>query len=313
MGLAGPRLMTFLLLRVSGVALLERGLVKTRPATRTTSPAPRHSCRGRRNSRPSASAEFSPEDPGRRSSSVRLRSPCRHRRIAAPQPGCCPSSQPCSSSPASCALIYQVMWLRLLALVFGVTVYAASTVLAGFMGGLAVGSFAAGRLARQVTRPLAAFGAAEVLVGLTALGSPLVLDALTRSVDRGAPVAARFARRRSPSSASSARSRCLIVPTSLMGATLPLIVKSAVAQEASHRRTRRRALRHQHHRRDRRRAGRRVLLHLGDGRRTLVHPGGGHQRRHRRGRDGRGVHTAEGRAGAHRQHLDAAVGRPSTC
>jgi steroid 5-alpha reductase family enzyme len=30
-GLAGPALMTFLLLRVSGVAMLERGLVKTRP------------------------------------------------------------------------------------------------------------------------------------------------------------------------------------------------------------------------------------------------------------------------------------------
>ena len=37
----------------------------------------------------------------------------------------------------ACALVYQVMWLRLLALVFGVTVYAASTVLASFMGGLA--------------------------------------------------------------------------------------------------------------------------------------------------------------------------------
>ncbi len=131
----------------------------------------------------------------------------------------------------ACALIYQVMWLRLLALVFGVTVYAASTVLAGFMGGLAVGSFAAGRLARQVTRPLAAFGAAEVLVGLTALGSPLVLDALTRlwiTVHPSLPD--------SLAAITIIRFLCafavLIVPTSLMGATLPLIVKSAVAQEA---------------------------------------------------------------------------------
>ena len=68
----------------------------------------------------------------------------------------------------ACALVYQVMWLRLLALVFGVTVYAASTVLAGFMAGLAVGSFAAGRLAGRLSRPLATFGAAEILVGLTA-------------------------------------------------------------------------------------------------------------------------------------------------
>ena len=39
------------------------------------------------------------------------------------------------------------MWLRLLSLVFGVTVYAASTVLAGFMAGLGTGSLIAGRLA----------------------------------------------------------------------------------------------------------------------------------------------------------------------
>ena len=42
----------------------------------------------------------------------------------------------------ACGLIYQVLWLRLLSLVFGVTVYAASTVLAAFMAGLALGSAA---------------------------------------------------------------------------------------------------------------------------------------------------------------------------
>ncbi len=35
------------------------------------------------------------------------------------------------------ALTYQVLWLRLLSLTFGVTVYAASTVLMSFMAGLA--------------------------------------------------------------------------------------------------------------------------------------------------------------------------------
>ena len=44
------------------------------------------------------------------------------------------------------ALIYQTLWLRMLALVFGVTVYAASTVLASFMTGLALGSLLASRL-----------------------------------------------------------------------------------------------------------------------------------------------------------------------
>ncbi len=45
------------------------------------------------------------------------------------------------------ALIYQILWLRLLALVFGVTVYAATAVLASFMAGLALGSFSIGRRA----------------------------------------------------------------------------------------------------------------------------------------------------------------------
>ncbi|MDP2056128.1 MAG: spermidine synthase, partial [Acidobacteriota bacterium] len=130
-----------------------------------------------------------------------------------------------------CALVYQVMWLRLLALVFGVTVYAASTVLAGFMAGLGLGSFVAGRLASRITRPLAAFGIAEVLVGITAFISPVVLDGLTRvwiTIHPSLPdsVAAitviRFI----------VAFMVLIVPTSLMGATLPLVIKSAVAREA---------------------------------------------------------------------------------
>jgi spermidine synthase len=130
----------------------------------------------------------------------------------------------------ACALVYQVMWLRLLALVFGVTVYAASTVLAGFMAGLAIGSFAAGRLAVRILRPLAAFGVAEILVGLTALGSPFVLDALTALW-----VAVYPSLPESMAATTIVRFVCafgvLLLPTSMMGATLPLVVKSAVARE----------------------------------------------------------------------------------
>ena len=71
-----------------------------------------------------------------------------------------------------CALVYQVMWLRLLALVFGVTVYAASTVLASFMGGLALGSFAAGRVAGRLRSPLARSASLEIGVGVSALRHP---------------------------------------------------------------------------------------------------------------------------------------------
>ena len=72
------------------------------------------------------------------------------------------------------ALIYQILWLRLLGLIFGVTVYAASTVSASFMAGLALGSFAGGRLADRARNPLMLFGAIEILTGVTALATPLV-------------------------------------------------------------------------------------------------------------------------------------------
>ena len=77
------------------------------------------------------------------------------------------------------ALVYQVLWLRQLSLIFGVTIYAASTVLATFMTGLAIGSAAAGRLSARVRCPLLWFGATEALIGLTALVLPRALDLVT--------------------------------------------------------------------------------------------------------------------------------------
>jgi spermidine synthase len=129
-------------------------------------------------------------------------------------------------------LIYQALWLRLLALVFGVTVWAATTVLASFMGGLAIGSFLAGRIADRVGSPLRWFALCELLVGATALASPLLLDAVERAYaalypslpqSLGAVTAVRFL----------FASAVLLLPTTLMGATLPLIVKSSLVSRGS--------------------------------------------------------------------------------
>jgi spermidine synthase len=130
----------------------------------------------------------------------------------------------------ACALVYQVMWLRMLALVFGVTVYAASTVLASFMAGLAIGSYSAGRVARRLRSPLRAFGLIEVGVGLTAFATPLVLDAVKTLwvvIHPALPSSlvfvtlARFA----------AAFAVLIAPTTLMGATLPVVMQSALVRD----------------------------------------------------------------------------------
>jgi spermidine synthase len=119
-------------------------------------------------------------------------------------------------------LIYQVLWLRQLSLVFGVTVYAASTVLAAFMGGLAIGSILARGLFWRRVSPLAAFGVAEILVGASGLASPLLLDAASsiyQALHRAAPD--------SIGVLTLARLVCsfviLALPTAMMGLTLPLL------------------------------------------------------------------------------------------
>ncbi|HZU05170.1 MAG TPA: fused MFS/spermidine synthase [Chloroflexota bacterium] len=124
-------------------------------------------------------------------------------------------------------LIYQVLWLRILSLVFGVTVFAVSTVLASFMAGLAVGSFGAGKLADRLRNPLAVYGLVEVLIGLTALVTPeaiLGLQGLYRGLYEllgGAPLLVGAVR-------VALAFLILLVPTSLMGATLPIVVKSSL-------------------------------------------------------------------------------------
>lgn len=125
-------------------------------------------------------------------------------------------------------LVYQELWLRLLGLVFGVTVYAASTVLAGFMGGLALGSALGGRYADRVRRPLFVYGVAEVLVGLSALATPLAL----RSVE-GVYVWLHPSLPQLPGAVTALRFvlsiAVLLVPTMLMGATFPLVVRASLA------------------------------------------------------------------------------------
>lgn len=130
----------------------------------------------------------------------------------------------------ACGLTYQVLWLRLLALVFGVTVYAASTVLAAFMAGLACGSLLAGALLKRFQRPFVVFGVAEILIGISALATPLGLDlaeALYRSLYAGGL--------QSFGLLTIARLVCsftvLLIPTILMGTTLPVLSAAPMVRQ----------------------------------------------------------------------------------
>jgi spermidine synthase len=127
-------------------------------------------------------------------------------------------------------LVYQVAWVRLLGLAFGVTIYAISTVLAAFMAGLAIGSLVGGRRADSAARPLRLYGCVELAVGATALLTPWAFRVL-QDVYAGAAQVADPAQ--APLVAGSLRAALafavLLIPTALMGATLPLAVRGVRA------------------------------------------------------------------------------------
>src|SRR6266699_3505223 len=70
------------------------------------------------------------------------------------------------------ALIYEVLWARMLGLIFGATTLAISAVLCAFMAGLALGSAISARVAARLSRPVFAYGLIEIVVGLYALCVP---------------------------------------------------------------------------------------------------------------------------------------------
>ena len=123
------------------------------------------------------------------------------------------------------ALLYEVAWLRLLALHLGHTVAAVSTVLTAFMGGLAAGAMLAGRRAESLTPATALRTCAflEILIAATAVIVPFAIAAaqplLAATYAEGS--GAWFG----PARVAIALA-ALAVPTLAMGATFPLAVRA---------------------------------------------------------------------------------------
>lgn len=59
-------------------------------------------------------------------------------------------------------LVYEIVWMRQVSLIFGVSIYAVSTVTAAVMLGMAVGALAFGKLADRIQRPVALYGGLEL-------------------------------------------------------------------------------------------------------------------------------------------------------
>ena len=119
-------------------------------------------------------------------------------------------------------LIYEILWARMLGLVFGATTLAVSTVLAAFMGGLALGSALAGRWAGRVRRPVRAYGLLEIGIALYALVVPLLFGVVDNLY---AVIWQHFHPSFFVFSSLRFLLSCLmlLIPTTLMGATLPLL------------------------------------------------------------------------------------------
>lgn len=141
------------------------------------------------------------------------------------QQSCCFAIMPiiflffCSGATA---LVYEVVWSKYLALIFGSTIYAQTVVLAVFMGGLALGNWLFGRRADLLKQPLAAYGYVEMAIGIyafffdflhgaadkvfVAVGTGMLEKELLLLIWKGIVAIG-----------------LLIIPTILMGGTLPLV------------------------------------------------------------------------------------------
>ncbi|MDJ0813081.1 MAG: fused MFS/spermidine synthase [Woeseiaceae bacterium] len=76
------------------------------------------------------------------------------------------------------ALIYQLIWVRLLGLVFGVSSFAVATVVAVFLLGLGLGSYFFGRWSERARDPLRIYMYVELGIAATSLIAYLVIEAL---------------------------------------------------------------------------------------------------------------------------------------
>jgi predicted membrane-bound spermidine synthase len=128
------------------------------------------------------------------------------------------------------ALTFETLWFRQSGHALGNTVWASALVTASFMAGLAIGNAAVARWGRSTRRPLLAYAALELVVASTGLvlvvAIPLVGQALAPLMGtlgspalNGLRVVLAFL--------------LLLIPSSAMGATLPLLAGALSARDAN--------------------------------------------------------------------------------
>ena len=132
----------------------------------------------------------------------------------------------CFLLSGACGLIYENVWIKQVSSIFGSTTLATTVVLGAFMGGLALGAWILGQRADRVDRPLATYAWLELGITLAAFLFPTGLAAV-QAVYRGVLVPAGLPRGALMTFELAAVSALLVVPTALMGATLPVLMRFA--------------------------------------------------------------------------------------
>ena len=126
--------------------------------------------------------------------------------------------------------VYEISWIRKASVIVGGTTYAVSTVLAVFFAGLAIGSHIFGKRTKHQTNPIKLYGKLEIGVGILCIASvfllPIIDSVYTLVYDsiRGSLLTSLLVR-------AGLVSICLLPPTILMGATLPLFCRQFVRHQ----------------------------------------------------------------------------------
>src|SRR5215469_2718904 len=134
------------------------------------------------------------------------------------------------------ALMFETLWLRLSGLAFGNSIWAAALILSSFMAGLALGNALAASSTIRRWRPLHLYAVLEVLVGLFGCTIVFVLPLLGGALRplwqtlwdyQPALLGLRFV----------IAFLILLVPTTAMGLTLPVIIETPLLRQTAFSRT----------------------------------------------------------------------------
>jgi spermidine synthase len=127
-------------------------------------------------------------------------------------------------------LVYELLWVRVLYQTFGSTIHSVTTVVVAYMAGLGLGAWFLGRRVDRHRRPAALYGWLEVAIGVFGVCSPLVLGLAHRlylsiagaaNLGTGTSVALRF----------GLAALVLLIPTTLMGGTLPVLTRAFMGED----------------------------------------------------------------------------------